>query len=97
MRSRRSHTMRSLFRQLGGNVGLLALGVAIGGGTFLALDALTPSAEPDRTFSLRAPYYHTCRDAFQDGRTSIRRDEPGYRSELDADNDGIACEPFRRR
>ncbi|MCR5874991.1 excalibur calcium-binding domain-containing protein [Phenylobacterium sp. J426] len=26
-----------------------------------------------------------------------RRGQPGYRPEWDGDNDGIACEPYRRR
>jgi len=29
------------------------------------------------------------------GKAPIRVGEPGYRPALDADNDGIACEPYR--
>lgn len=97
MGSRRPHSLRHLFRQLGGNAGLLALGVLIGGGAFLALDSLNPPAARSEAFSLRGTYYQNCRDAFLDGRTNIGRGEPGYRPELDADQDGLACEPFLRR
>ena len=97
MRSKRSDTLRSLFRQIGGNAGMLALGVLIGGGAFLALDTLNPPAERREALSLRPVFYQTCRDAFQDGRVNIPRGEPGYRPGLDADDDGLACEPFLRR
>jgi hypothetical protein len=30
-------------------------------------------------------------------RGGARRGEPGYKPEWDGDNDGIACEPYRRR
>ena len=41
-------------------------------------------------------YYDNCRMARLDGASSIRRGERGYRSDLDADGDGIACEPYRK-
>ncbi|MCJ2181347.1 excalibur calcium-binding domain-containing protein [Novosphingobium sp. 1949] len=42
------------------------------------------------TFS---PYYRYCDDARLAGTAPLHRGEPGYRPELDADGDGIACEP----
>ena len=39
-------------------------------------------------------FYAWCSDAHERGVYSIRRDEPGYRDELDADGDGLACEPY---
>lgn len=39
-------------------------------------------------------YYPNCTIARYLGAAPIRRGEPGYRPELDADNDGIACEPI---
>lgn len=42
-------------------------------------------------------YFRNCREAWRAGAAPIYRGEPGYRPELDGDNDGIACEPFRRR
>lgn len=88
-----------LLRDLRGGVSLLVLGAAIGGGGFLLVDALGEPAPASRdgVFSLRGVYYSTCRDAFQDGRVNIQRGEPGYRAALDADNDGLACEPYRGR
>ena len=42
-------------------------------------------------------YYRRCADARRAGAAPIYRGQPGYRSELDADHDGIACEPYRGR
>lgn len=35
-----------------------------------------------------------CNDARAAGTTPILRGEPGYRSGLDGDGDGVACEPY---
>ena len=47
----------------------------------------------------RAPhegdYWRRCADARAAGSAPLYRGEPGYRDGLDADNDGIACEPYR--
>ncbi|MXO58563.1 hypothetical protein GRI89_03275 [Altererythrobacter salegens] len=40
-------------------------------------------------------YYPNCAAARAAGAAPIRRGEPGYRPQLDADGDGIACEPYR--
>ena len=79
-----------------GGAGLIALGVLVGGAGFVAVDSLREPEHQTRegVFSFRGPYYASCREAFQDGRTNIRRGEPGYRLQLDADNDGLACEPY---
>ena len=91
--------MKRLLRDLRSGTVLLFLGAGIGGGGFLLLDSLgSPDARSrDAAFSLRGVYYSTCRDAFLDGRMNIRRGEPGYRAALDADGDGLACEPYRGR
>lgn len=38
------------------------------------------------------PYYATCDDARAAGRGPIPRDDPAYRSELDPNNNGVACD-----
>lgn len=47
----------------------------------------------------RAPqdgdYWRRCDDARAAGTVPIYSGEPGYREGLDADYDGIACEPYR--
>ena len=45
--------------------------------------------------SLSAP--RNCAEARARGLAPARRGQPGYAPWLDADNDGIACEPYRRR
>lgn len=37
-------------------------------------------------------YFSSCADARSAGAAPLRRGDPGYRSELDRDNDGVACE-----
>ncbi|MCU1647072.1 MAG: hypothetical protein JWN03_7347 [Nocardia sp.] len=37
-------------------------------------------------------YYKNCSEARAAGAAPILRGEPGYRSALDRDNDGVACE-----
>jgi len=45
--------------------------------------------------SLSAP--RNCSEARARGLAPARRGQPGYAPWLDADNDGIACEPYRGR
>ncbi|MBV7266694.1 excalibur calcium-binding domain-containing protein [Erythrobacter ani] len=42
-------------------------------------------------------YYRNCDAARAAGAAPIYRGQPGYRSALDRDNDGVACEPYRGR
>jgi hypothetical protein len=58
----------------------------------------TPSASPTDIQGLvgggtgTAPYYENCSAAYAAGVSRIERGSPGYRAELDRDDDGIACE-----
>lgn len=40
-------------------------------------------------------YYPNCAAARAAGAAPITIGRPGYRPELDSDNDGVACEPYR--
>jgi len=42
-------------------------------------------------------YYRNCAAARAAGAAPLYRGQPGYRSDMDGDGDGIACEPYRRR
>jgi Excalibur calcium-binding domain len=42
-------------------------------------------------------YYAGCRDVRAAGAAPLYRGDPGYRSGMDGDNDGIACEPHHGR
>ena len=75
---------------------LLAAGTF--GGTLLALQPgrMVPSTSVKARSAAPAPtpvFYPNCRTAHAFGVHSIRRGEPGYRDPLDADGDGLACEP----
>lgn len=41
--------------------------------------------------------FRNCQEARAAGAAPLQRGQPGYRIELDADGDGIACEPIRPR
>jgi hypothetical protein len=53
--------------------------------------AVAPAARP-AAFA----YFPNCRAAWAAGAAPMYHGSPGYRSQLDGDGDGIACEPFRR-
>jgi hypothetical protein len=57
--------------------------------------AAAPEPAPSPEQIERSAYYPDCSAARADGHAPIFRGQPGYRSELDADGDGIACEPYR--
>ena len=42
-------------------------------------------------------YYRSCSEAWAAGKAPIYENEPGYRSGLDGDGNGIACEPYHPR
>jgi len=67
---------------------IVIVGLAIGIGI-----AIASSHYEFPTFK-RTVYYPNCAAARAAGAAPIRAGEPGYRPELDADNDGIACEPY---
>ena len=48
--------------------------------------------EPSRPWD--GVWYPDCNAAWAAGAAPIQRGEPGYRRKLDADHDGVACEPY---
>jgi hypothetical protein len=87
-----------------GRIGMwFALAALVGGGVgYLSAQGssirdLTARLLPDKSFSAEANvwvYYADCEQARAAGRVPIQAGEPGYRTELDADGDGTACEPY---
>lgn len=73
-------------------IGLVAFGALIGAGSYVALDHSVP-----RKTAISDVFYASCREAIQAGAAPLHRGDPGYAAHLDADNDGIACEPYRPR
>lgn len=45
--------------------------------------------------ALADPPYRNCSEAHADGRYNIPSNDPAYRSQLDRDGDGFACEPYK--
>lgn len=55
-------------------------------------DCTPDTSSTDTGDHTSTPYYANCTEAREAGAAPILRGEPGYRSELDRDDDGIACE-----
>jgi len=53
---------------------------------------LKPQPEPDPEPKSESVYYKNCSDAKSEGAAPLYKGEPGYRSGLDRDKDGVACE-----
>jgi len=54
-----------------------------------------PSAKPGQTAHEveETAYYASCAAARDAGKAPLMAGQPGYRTELDADGDGVACQP----
>ncbi|WP_354641989.1 excalibur calcium-binding domain-containing protein [Kitasatospora camelliae] len=52
----------------------------------------TVTPEPERTSAPAAVYFKNCDEAKAAGAAPLHRGDPGYRSGLDRDGDGVACE-----
>lgn len=74
----------------------ISIGVIIGAGFFLVTEHVErqPAAAPLRPAMTQA--YGDCDAARAAGDAPIRRGQPGYGDHLDADGDGIGCEPYPR-
>ena len=71
--------------------------------------AANPSAQPQTRRSESGPadvvtnssrasvHFRNCNEARAAGAAPLYRGQPGYRPEMDGDNDGMACEPYRGR
>jgi hypothetical protein len=78
---------------------LIAWSLLVGGVTFFAAPQLELAwalwtRPPEEIAAIeRSRYFAGCNDARAAGAAPIYRGTPGYRPEMDGDNDGIACEP----
>ena len=64
------------------------------------IDESTPPIEAGRddpTVVEQSVYYAGCNEVRAAGKAPLYAGQPGYRTEMDGDGDGIACEPFRGR
>lgn len=76
----------------------IAMGIIVGAGAFLVAERFDPTqpARPLSTQSSTSASYANCAAARAAGAAPIYRGQPGYDIHLDADSDGIACEPYPR-
>lgn len=77
----------------------MVLGMAIGAAAYAVLDQSNsqPHESPaEQPLSLSTPAAHpfrNCEAARRMGAAPLHRGQPGYGPHLDADGDGVACEP----
>ncbi|WP_368565690.1 excalibur calcium-binding domain-containing protein [Pseudoxanthomonas sp. UTMC 1351] len=74
-----------------------------GGGSF----TVAPARDIPRDDLAPAPFapprnapggaFANCAEARAAGAAPVRRGQPGYGTHLDRDNDGVGCEPYRRK
>ncbi|MEU3340670.1 excalibur calcium-binding domain-containing protein [Streptomyces sp. NPDC006668] len=55
---------------------------------------ITRTREPSSASPAPYVYYKNCDAARAAGAAPLHRGDPGYRTELDRDGDGVACEPY---
>lgn len=53
---------------------------------------VAPTRAPATTRPVTEAYYANCSEARAAGAAPLSRGQPGYRSALDRDDDGVACE-----
>ncbi|WP_293966957.1 excalibur calcium-binding domain-containing protein [Sphingopyxis sp.] len=62
----------------------------------LSNGVLSFAQSPDEKANIeQSAYYRDCAAARLAGAAPIYDGSPGYRAQLDRDDDGIACEPYR--
>lgn len=89
-RGRRRFSFRSLYWRIKAFSGLIVLAVfAVPALVVVSFDRGAVSGQ-----AATEAYYASCADARAAGAAPIHKGLPGYRPELDADDDGIACEAF---
>lgn len=88
--SRHKIRKSSFTAKLGGGV-LLNLGIV---GGLVALENRTSPEEQARLdATMESVYYSGCNAVRRAGKAPLYYGEPGYRSDMDGHDDGIACEP----
>lgn len=73
---------------------VLLAGALAAGAFWIASELLETTRLVDGTAVRQISYVPNCTAARVMGVAPIYRGQPGYRPGLDADNDGIACEPY---
>jgi micrococcal nuclease len=80
-----------------GTAKLFLAAAAVGGlGGYALSGGSDPNASETRRPSSEV-FYRYCDEARAAGVAPLYRGDPGYRSALDADGDGVACEPYYGR
>lgn len=92
---KRRPSVRSLLWRIRNVAFLIALGVVGLGSIRSGLDGKT-GGEAQSLMSGAASnvFYRYCSDARAAGAAPLHTGDAGYRSELDRDGDGVACEPY---
>jgi hypothetical protein len=90
-RNRRSGVVRAVLACVAAYAALVLLGVYGARVLQMVRKAASPPPQADPS---EDRYFRTCREAHLAGVYSIPRSSKAYRPALDADGDGLACEPY---
>lgn len=71
--------------------------MAPGAGAPVAAAPAIEAGRGDPAVIERSVHYSGCNAVRAAGKAPLHAGQPGYRSEMDGDGDGIACEPIRGR
>jgi hypothetical protein len=80
----------SFTAKLGGGA-LLNLGIV--GGLVALENRTSPEEQARRDAIMASVHYPGCNEVRAAGKAPLRYGEPGYRSDMDGDGDGVPCEP----
>ncbi|UYH54772.1 DUF1294 domain-containing protein [Qipengyuania sp. SS22] len=80
----------SFTAKLGGGV---LLNLCIVGGLVALASGRSPEEQARLDAQMDSVYYSGCNAVRRAGKAPLYYGEPGYRSDMDGDGDGIACEP----
>jgi hypothetical protein len=102
MTLRQQLMLKRALRQLRTWAPPISIGIIVGAGAFLIVERGEPQSEPQpaaatafaQPVSTRA--FANCDEARDANAAPVYRGQPGYGSHLDADNDGVGCEPYFR-
>lgn len=89
-RGRKRFSIRAVYWRLRAFSGLIALALF----AVPAVMVISADRKAGSDLASAGTYYANCTDARAAGVAPIASDQPGYRSQLDADGDGAACEAF---
>jgi len=93
----RSNLLGLSLAAAGGALGMYAISSGPGVATAPVSASVQPDGSSPDTSAEPKVFYPNCAAARAAGAAPMNYGDPGYREDLDGDDDGIACEPYHHR